>query len=395
MNRAALRRFIDAHAIALPHFDGESLDIAPLAALDARLAEADIVALGETNHFIHEKSDFRLFCARWLVSRGWTAFAEELGWSDGWRIDRYLAGRDEDAFARLPSFNDLAHLRSDRDDRPGGILKSDSYPVAEFVAEQKRFYAGLRRACPGARLAGIDIDGLPGGGYADIAQMLDAHGLAAPAFRAALERCPGESATAEAARLRSAAKHLPNAPPEIAAALEALAESLDYIAMTYSAATYDAVRPGMAFRERAMKRRFGEAEKLLGTSRLVVMGHALHLAKADLAGSGVGPGGGSEPPLGHWLARRGKVLSLWLIYGAGQDGQPLASLPRSAAFAADTLNAMLAGYPPLVFFPADAPELFAAPLRIGHIYNAMFDARLGAEADAVIYVPHVSPLRCA
>jgi erythromycin esterase-like protein len=400
-----LDRFIATHAIRLPD-DLVRADPSVLAPLDARLGGADIVALGELNHFIHEKSDFRILCSRYLVSRGWRSFAEELGWSDGWRIDRYLRDGDESAFERLPSFGYEGHLRTDRDDRPRGILKVESYPSSEFVAEQRRFYRDLRVAsgAAGAQLAGIDIDGLPGGSYEDIAELLGEAGLGdeARAFTALLARIPGETAQQEAARLRRARALIrPHWPPAIAAALEALAESLDYIAITYVATTYDGIRPGMAFRERAMRRRLYAARELMRATRVVVMGHALHLAKDDRAtvgAVGVGPGGDVEPSLGHALVQqdRLKLVSVWLLYGAGEDCQPLGSLPRTANYPPDTLNARLAAFAsPLLFFPSDAPDLFARPVRIGHMYNAVFETALIQQVDAVVFLPRVTPLRSA
>ena len=399
-----LERFVESHAIRLPEaLAGADPDL--LKPLDARLADADVVSLGEFNHFIHEKSDFRLFCGKYLLSRGWRAFAEELGWSDGWRIDRFLRTGDEGEFERLPSFGYEAHLRADRDDRPGGILKVDSYPSAEFVAEQRRFYFALRERAggEGARLFGIDIDGLPGGSYEDIAQQIAECGMGkeAAALRAALARVKGETAVEEAARLRRARALVRSYwPPEIAAALDALSESLEYIALTYTAQSYDAVRPGMAFRERAMRRRLKEARLILGTHRFVVMGHALHLAKndRDIRGSGIGPGGGLEPSLGHSLVQRDgeKVVSIWLLYGSGEDCQPLKSLPRTANFPADTLNARLGAFgSALLFFPSDALELFERPFRIGQIYNSVFETTLANQADAVVFLPQISPLRTA
>src|SRR5688572_23353182 len=75
-------------------FDGATADLGPLSCLDEAVAGADLVFLGELNHFVHEKSDFRLLLARYLLSRGFSRFAEELGWSDGRRIERYLATGD-------------------------------------------------------------------------------------------------------------------------------------------------------------------------------------------------------------------------------------------------------------------------------------------------------------
>jgi len=404
MNAHALERFIESHAVMLPDpFDGAALDVGLLAPLGARLAGYDIVALGEMNHFVHEKSDFRLLLARALLPLGWTDFAEELGWSDGLRIDRFLVSGAEDEFERLPSFGYTGHLRADRDDRPRGILKIESYPTEAFLFEQRRFYRALRnealRLGLRVRLAGIDVDGLPGGGYEDIAHSIPSHDDAA--FRLALHRVPNETARNEAKRLRKARDLVPpHWPADISQCIEMLAESLDYIAMTYSATSYDEVRPGMALRENAMKRRLTEAERKLGTTRLVVMAHALHLAKCDraIASGGVGPGGNRTASLGDWLVQeRGKkVFSVWMIYGGGEDSQPLANLPRSAHFPAYSLNAMLARFgQPLLFFPGDAPGLFKEKCAIGHMYNGLVETSLAVQADAVVFLPAVTPLRDA
>jgi hypothetical protein len=406
VNATELERFIEARAIVLPAlFDGATCALEPLDPLRRRLRDARLVMLGETNHFVHEKSDFRLLLSRLLMSEDWSCFLEELGYSDGVRVDRFLHSGDERELERLPSFGDTAHLRSDRDDRPGGILKSDSYPSEAFLWEQKRFYRGLRseaaRNGVQAHLSGIDIDGLPGGSYEDIADLIPATVSKSHPFREALHRVPNESASDEAGRLRAALRLLPDDwPGEIAESLRALSESLEYIAMTYSAQSYNAVRPGMAFRETAMKRRFKAAKTKFADAKFVLMAHALHLAKDDSAikAGGVGPGGGQTTSLGHWLTQEEKeaAFSIWMLYGAGEDCQPLANLPRKANFPAHSLNAMLArqGHA-LLFFPADAPELFRPPCVVGHMYNALFETSLLLQADAVVFLPEVTPLRRA
>ncbi len=391
----------DAIPLADP-FDGATADTAPLAVLDAALADADVVCLGEMNHFVHEKSDFRLWCARWLASRGWTRFAEELGWSDGVRVSRYLRSGDESEFARLPSFNYRGHLRADRDDLPGGILKAsrENYPVDAFVAEQSRFYSGLR-ASGGTALCGIDIDGAPGGAYEDVGAWLApfADHPAVGAFLQRLARMPGEDAQEESARIRA----LDCAPlsavvgdrlaRDVRYALNALSDSLAYIALAYDAPSYEALRPAMAYRENAMKRRFRAAQDVEG-ERLVLMGHALHLAKTDPSVSGVGPGGGQVSSLGRHLVReRGlKMLSLWMLYGAGEDSQPFPDLPRRAAYGKHTLNAALAGRGAPLLLPLTDP-IFRKSTDIGHMYNATVSLVPADVADAIVFLPRVSPLR--
>ncbi len=399
--------FVREHGTRLPAlFDGATADVELLAPLDRLIAEAEIVALGELNHFVHEKSDFRLFFARYLVSRGWRNFAEELGWSDGVRVDRFVASGNSEELERLPSFGSFSHLRADRDDRPSGILRTghDAYPKDLFRAEQGRFYRALRQASPELRYFGFDIDGLPGGSYEDIGARL-AEFADLPEIRtflAALARVPGESASAEAERLRGllarcTALPLPHAAAQnVAADLRALSDSLHYVALTKDAASFEALRPGMAFREDAMKRRFADIEALCGGERLVLMAHAFHLARDDaairLGADAVGPGAGLTCSVGHHLAQElGKrIVAVWFVYGGGEDSQPFPQLPRHARYPGHTLNAALAREGEGFFFPTDG--LFGDWSSVGHMYNAIVPVRLGTLADAVFFLPRVTPL---
>ncbi len=411
--RRELDRFLSEHAARLPEpFDGTTADIAVLAPLDALVTRADIVALGELNHFVHEKSDFRLFFARYLLSRGWTNFAEELGRSDGVRVDRFYASADTSELDRLPSFGHRTHLREDRDDRPTGLFRRsfETYPADLFRAEQGRFYRGLRTAAGDKRIRhfGFDIDGLPGGSYEDIATRLVpyAHDPGLNEFREALARVPGESAGQEAQRLRRIRPRETIEPivgraltAEIEADIAALADSLDYIRATYAAETYDAVRPGMAAREDMMKRRIAEIRALCGADkRLVLMAHAFHLAKDDGAlrsgAQSIGPGGGLTPSLGHHLVRELglNLVSIWFVYGGGEDSQPFDELPRHARYPKDTLNATLASLRAPLFFLTGRNESFAQPSKIGHMYNAVVETPLAVQADAAFFLPSVSRL---
>ena len=384
-----------------------------LAAIDDLLEGAQVVLLGETDHFVHEKSDFRLLFCRYLLARGWRTFAEELAWSDGRRVASYLASGDERALERLSLFGWSGDLRADRDDRPSGLLRAsfDAYPTELMRAEQSRFYRGLRAAAASDTVCyfGVDVDGLPGGGYADIAETL-APRLDQPnvrTFLGALAREAGETAKAESARLAALAPAAlalcAELGPEadlVAADLAALADSLAYIDATYGAADYEALRPGMAYREGCMKRRFADATRLAGGGPLVLMGHALHLAKDDRrlgAVAGVGPGGGREPSLGHHLVQTLglRAVSVWLVHGAGEDSQPFPDLPRRFAYPKESLNARLSSFTEPVLVPVTgAPgDVFKDPIGVGHMYNAVQTAVLDGLVDAILYLPRVSPMR--
>jgi erythromycin esterase-like protein len=278
-------------------------------------------------------------------------------------------------------------------------------------AEQERFYRGLRHAAAGRPLAyyGFDIDALPGGGYKDIAESLAPFATLPKvrAFQASLAPVAGESAAREAIRLAALApvaaaldSDIGDASREVEIAVRAMAESLTYVEGTYPAQTYDALAPGMAFREGCMKRRFADLLQLTNAARTVVMGHALHLAKDDrLLGKavGLGPGGGIECSIGHHLLKilGLKAMSIWMIQGGGEDSQPFADLPRRFNYPSTTLNTMLRdSQTPVLFRIADAPPgLFNKPIGIGHMYNNVQATVLAGQVDAILYLPKVSPIR--
>ena len=368
--------------------------------------------LGELNHFVHEKADFRQFFSRYLLSRGLRTFAEELGWSDGVRVERFLHG-DEQALSRLPSFGYTGHLREDRADRPTGILRAsfDAYPTSLFVDEQSRFYRALRESAPEGRLNyfGFDIDGSPGGTYEDIEVILSdfKRSPAISDFLSSLARVRGERPLEEAERLIRSRALLENGAEDadartlafVKASLDALIDSLRYVAETYGASTYEALRPGMALREDAMKRRIEDIGIVSSTgSKIVMMGHALHLVKDDrkLASDpgGVGPGGGLTCSLGHHLAqvKRKRVFSVWFAYGAGEDSQPFPDLPREARYPSSSFNALLASFGTPLILPTDDP-LLRQPVSLGHMYNSLVELPLADQADAIFFLPRVTALR--
>jgi erythromycin esterase-like protein len=152
----------------------------------------------------------------------------------------------------------------------------------------------------------------------------------------------------------------------------------------------------MAYREGAMKRRFADIRALVG-DQLVLMAHALHLPKDDdlLDAPGiVGPGGDRVASLGHHINQETglKTFVIWMIYGTGEDSQPLPDLPRKARFAPDTLNARLAARfdTPALVLTQSAPK---QALAIGQMYNSTFRTPVHSQADAIWFVPKVTPMQ--
>lgn len=370
------------------------LDRAVLDPDDLDAGDAEVLVLGEFNHFVHEKGDFRIAMTRQARRLGFGVWAEELGWSDGRRLARYFETRDEAVFDRLSLFGWRGEARVDRDDRPTGVFRAslDTYPFDLMRAEQARFY----RALTPEAFYGFDVAAGHDGGYADLFARLEA--TAAPAaWTAALARRPGETLQEEAARLSGLAAEAPAGLDRLARAdLSALIDGLAYTALVKDAATYAETAPAMAFREDAMKRRLADI-RALAPGRLVLMGHALHLVRDDdaiIAPGIVGPGGQRTSSLGHHLGQeRGlSMFIIWMIYGGGEDSQPLPDLPRRADFGPHTLNARLAARfdRPVLLDARTAPDV---PVRIAHMYNTEIETRLPGAVDALWFIPRVSPLR--
>ena len=151
-----------------------------------------------------------------------------------------------------------------------------AYPTAQFAAEQKRFAHGLRKISQrleavdsGSRLhfLGFDIDPLPGGGYEDLAEILGSMPADAKIdqIRKALQRVEGETIDDEIARLDGALRLIEAGRFDaLRYSATCLRDSFDYVRMTYPAKTFDALNPGMAFRERYMHR---QVERRLGQMR--------------------------------------------------------------------------------------------------------------------------------
>ncbi len=401
---SAIDHWLDEHAIRLDPatYAPDPADPRRLAVIDTALANARLVFLGETNHFIHEKTEFRLWWLRRLGAHHRLVVGEELGWSDSRDVARYLADGDEAHLDRLATFGDRSHVRPDRDDWPTGVLRAsfDAYPTALFKAEQVRFYRGLR-TIPSLRFFGFDIDAA-GTGYADIELNRNAADVNA-AFWARLARVPDETLSDEADRLASSIALLPHSgDPKIAEVredLQSMIETLRYTALAHPAADYEALRPAMAYRETTLKRRVDRMRASLADDEvLVLMAHAFHLAKNDdrIASVGVGPGGDQMRSLGHHLVADLALpaYSVWLLYGGGKDSQPFPDLPRIARYPAESLNAQLARRGvPLIVPVAPGAHALAREVGVGHVYNLVVPVHLPSQTDAIFFVPRVTPMQ--
>jgi len=111
-----LKAWASEHAIRLDLPLQTERNLERLAALDPAIASKRIVYLGEPDHFIHEKYDYRLLMLSYLVSRGWNHIGEEMGVVDGYRINKFLATGDSKHLDRVPMYGYKGGQRTDRDD---------------------------------------------------------------------------------------------------------------------------------------------------------------------------------------------------------------------------------------------------------------------------------------
>jgi len=399
--------------------------VGKLSFLDAALKDKRIVFLGEEDHWVHEKYEYRCLLLRYLYSRGWRYVGEELGWSDGMRLDRYLETGERSCLDRIATYGYRGDIRADRDDETYGILKniSSPYPVHEFKAEQIRFAEFLRSfnedpsvTTKRIHFFGFDINAEAGGGYRDIEELLN-YELYSPELaelRQLLNRVPGESVKQEIQRLDFLLHMVENNTGRLRDAIDrerfaqlkhcilTMRDSYRFHLMASSANDYKSLNKAMAFREEMMCR---HAEYILSQmkpdDKLVLMGHNRHLSKdiGQIKKPGASPPGGRlVPSLGTYLSRRlpDQVFSIWMLHECGYSSHPFKNLSREYTAKYGSLNSILAqaGDRYLLFTAATdrRAALLDADLDIVGLYNITFRAALAKQADAVFFVRKVTPL---
>jgi len=426
---AAANAFVEwarGAAVFLDDFGDDGADVERLAFLDKALASKRIVYLGEPNHWIHEKYPYRLLLVRYLFSRGWRHLGEELSWSDGRRVDRYLETGESAQLDRVTAYGYEGADRPDRDDKPTGLLKDGwaSYPTELFRAEQVQFAQALRRMSESRpagserlHFFGFDADYVPGAGYEHIDELLCAaqDSPLIAEMRALLARVDGETMRQESARLSAALQWLEENRGRVerlidgvgcgrlSYALLDMRDSFDYLAEANPATDWATLRRAMAKREQIMHRNATTVVSGLGPEeKAILMAHNQHLAKDDEGISapevGAGPGGGIVPSVGCFLNRLfpGEVFSMWMLYDHGRDCQPYPRLASELRSPPSSLNAVLAEVGSAFILPMHSSDprsdLMSGETEIVSTYNQVLRARLANQCDAVFFVREVSPL---
>ncbi|MFW2339936.1 MAG: erythromycin esterase family protein [Acidimicrobiia bacterium] len=329
-----------------------------LSDLDQLVDGARVVFLGEPDHYVIEKYDYRLVMIRYLVERGYRYIGMEMGLSDGTRVDDYLETGDSSHLDRIALYGYRGDMRDDRDDTPGPLVAwSDPAFHQAFVDEEIRFLTELysiSTALPDRlRWFGFDVDPFPGGGYSDWEAVVGSY-ADEPLVRnlsEQLARVPGESRAEEVDRLEQVEVQLEGhsteldrllGPESFSAArqiLRNLIESLHFRDLAFREPFGQYWDEGLDYREAAISARLdtGWLEQLPGDSKVILMGHNFHLSKEGVglrSGGSDGEGKAVErPSFGSAVALREEVCSIWMLYDHGTtlsalEADPLVRVDR-------------------------------------------------------------------
>ncbi|MCP5120405.1 MAG: erythromycin esterase family protein, partial [bacterium] len=197
----------------LPSLNSAEADPAAFDFLDEALLGRRMVYLGESDHFVAERMEFRLLLIRELVKRGYRRIGMEMGFSDARRMDRYLETGDEEWLNRVALYGYKEDMRTDREDQVPGWT-DDSHPEFRravtdearwFLRQLRRMNEELPAGEPRIEWFGYDLSFRPGGAYADAAELLKPHGNSAlvQEVLAGAVREAGESRIEEAERLEA------------------------------------------------------------------------------------------------------------------------------------------------------------------------------------------------
>ena len=432
---AAFKDWAREHAIQIDPLDGFNGDPEKLSILDRAIEGKKIALIGEQDHFVHQKYDYRTLVARYLFSHGWRWFGEEMGFSDGLLVDRFLKTGDQRHLDNVSIYGNRNELRIDRNDDPTGILKdgwsSEEFPQREFNAEQFRFARALAQlqysSPPGRdsiRFFGFDCDALVGRGYRDLEEILapfEGDELVRK-LRGVLARVPGETRAEEISRLRSSRDLIVAEKPHLEGLVGAenfalleqsafcLAESFAYTEVAYPATTWKELNRGFAIREQVMHRNMeliiSRADKTQAgkpvPQKFALMSHNEHLAKDIFSikrKGGAGPGGGRVESIGTCLERTmpGQVFSIWMLCGRGRDSQPLSYMSNEVQSPNGTLNEMLSDIGAAFVLPineADSlPTLLQREIKFVSNGNVVHRTVITRQTDAIFFVREVTPLR--
>jgi erythromycin esterase-like protein len=324
--------------------------------VDRAFEEHQVLALGEGDHFIREKYDYRLALLRHLVERhGVRHVSLEMGASDAGRLDRYLETGDDAWLHRVVLYGYRGDTEDERREL-GPVTQATRRPCDDAWAEAERaFFRELRSisvralASRGERihLHGFDYDAAPGGGFADARDALASCTTSEEATKLRADVTPprGTSAEREIVRLEGLVARIDAVRATLDAAcgapnVETARAALEQLVFSYRtffewhASMQDRSPDGPA----RVHRMFVAREARMAASlsrwranlrageRVVLLAHDLHVAR-DSEVLRYGPAshdGAMWTSLGTYIAREqpGSIWVAWLLYGEGTRYAP-------------------------------------------------------------------------
>lgn len=419
VDERAFRAFVEERAIELDPERWPETGPEAFAFLDEALAGKRIVFLGESDHRVAERVEFRLLLLRELARRGFRRIGMEMGHSDAKRMDAYLATGDESWLERVALYGWRGDLREDRVDAIRGWTDdSDSDSTRSALDEARGFLRRLRALGEsledGPRLSwfGYDLSFRPGGGYADVRELLAEHADAPLALELErrMARVAGESRLAEAERLEATVAWLAEREAELTglvgetAAREAprallrMADAFRFIeAMQGLDREPDVVTDALRVRERAMARNLDQAlAEWPADEKIVLLGHALHLSK-DSERLHTPDRGALWRTIGTHVAREhpGEVWGAWLLHDRGRHGVPRAEPPvlpfRSPRGSIERTLARVHEVLVLPLGSHDPREAWLAEERVVSMGGSPARAVVPRQTDCLFFVRTASP----
>lgn len=435
-SRDELAHWINENAIVLPSLDAD-LSSPQLDALVKDMKGKRIVFLGEASHWVHEKYDYRLLLLKRLVAEGFTNIGMEMGFSDGQRVDQFLASGEPKDFDRIALYG---HRNRDVRPRPvaGACPSRKTYAglAPLFKGEEFWFYSKLRRFGSVARAEGerihhfgYDLDTLPGGGYEDVRKLLQPHwkNAVVAGVLELLEAPDSESPEKELQRLRATLENIDQQMAELGAiltektanrvrfSLRVLLESLELV-FYFNSRPCDPLQLApwargltqiMANRERMMFEIMkAKLDELGANSKIVLMGHNFHLSKNPrslrfAAASVPDPiAAPMWPSIGEFVSQTLDipVYSVWMIEAMGsQSGAGCESRECPIERGVDYLGRLLMNGHPAYLLPLGKPldsRARSLDQRLSFaVQGGSYSGNIVENADVIFFVETVSGLK--
>jgi len=383
-------------AIELDSLAPGASDPAAFAFLDEALKGKRIVFLGESDHFVAERMEFRLLLIRELARRGYRRIGMEMGLSDGRRIDHYLETGDASWLDKVALYGYRGNLRTDRVDQVPGWTDDANPEFTKVVLDEAEWFVRQLRAInegmpvgvPRLSWFGFDLSFRPGGGYEDAGEILAPHGSDALVveIERRMRRTAGETRLEEASRLESLTEFLDERREDLATlvgeagalsvrrSLQRMADAFRFIESMQGLPTFDAEQIAAALRKRevGMMRNFDEhLTEWPADEKIILLGHMLHLSK-DSEAIVTASYGKMWTTVGTHLERRlpGETYGFWLLHRRGTHGVARARPPVQPFLSPrGSIEHMLAAVHPLLMLPLSSKDPRAAWLDEERLFS--------------------------